>query len=258
MAVKVGLACGVCPRCNKKIRRKRPADLAVCDCWKYCPTDHGKGAYGTLMQQCLPDLGFFGNKNEAGIDYSLNPDMKYGCRFELKQNARIAKIKVFARYLISAVPAKAAIYDDNNEKPNVLKASSSEVTIDSLTFKWFEFPISVDLTPGFYWITVLCDTYPIYVRRVLTSTEQLAFNSNVYDGFSDPFGTPSFVTNKLSMYAEYRALPPVLDLTPSSYGPIEVVSGTAWGDLKSPMKILYVCPICNYHSAQKPVEVRLS
>jgi len=48
------------------------------------------------------------------------------------------------------------------------------------------------------------------------------------------------------------------DLTPNTYGPIEVVSGTAWGDLEHPLEIVRVCPICNYHSAQKPVEVKLS
>jgi len=48
------------------------------------------------------------------------------------------------------------------------------------------------------------------------------------------------------------------DLTPSTYGPIQVESGKAWGDLKKSMKILRRCPICDYHSAQLPVEVYLS
>jgi len=40
--VKVGYACGVCPKCGKKICRPRPADYAVCDCWTYCPLDGKK------------------------------------------------------------------------------------------------------------------------------------------------------------------------------------------------------------------------
>jgi len=48
------------------------------------------------------------------------------------------------------------------------------------------------------------------------------------------------------------------DKTPQTYGPIEVETGDAWGDLEHPINILYVCPVCNYHSAQKPVEVQLS
>jgi len=102
LAAKVGDACGVCSRCGKEICRLRPADLAVCDCWEYCPQDHGKGPYGTKMVPYTPDL------------------------------------------------------------------------------------------------------------------------------------------------------------TPNTYGPIEVVSGEAWGDLEHPMHILRKCPVCKYHSAQKPVEVQLS
>jgi len=99
--VKVGLECGTCPNCGKEICRPRPTDVAVCDCWEYCPQDHGKGPYATKM---------------------------------------------------------------------------------------------------------------------------------------DPY-TP--------------------DMTLQTYGPIET-AGDAWGDLEHPMDILYVCPECKYHSAQKPVEVQLS
>ena len=98
----VGYACGTCPRCGKEICRTRPADLAICDCWEYCPQDHGKGPYATKM-----------------VPYS--PDM-----------------------------------------------------------------------------------------------------------------------------------------TPNTYGPIKIESGEAWGDLAHPMDILRKCEVCEYHSAQKPVEVRLS
>jgi hypothetical protein len=45
----VGWACGVCPKCGKKIYRKRPADYAICDCWQYCPKGH-------KMEPYTPDL----------------------------------------------------------------------------------------------------------------------------------------------------------------------------------------------------------
>jgi hypothetical protein len=50
MPVKVGYACGACSRCGKKICRPRPADIAVCDCWEYCPLD------GKKMEPYAPDL----------------------------------------------------------------------------------------------------------------------------------------------------------------------------------------------------------
>jgi len=46
------------------------------------------------------------------------------------------------------------------------------------------------------------------------------------------------------------------DLSPQTYGPIKT-EGAPWGDLEHPMHILYVCPVCSYHSVQLPVEVKL-
>jgi len=46
----VGDACGKCSQCGKEICRPRPADLAVCDCWEYCPI------CGRLMESFTPDL----------------------------------------------------------------------------------------------------------------------------------------------------------------------------------------------------------
>jgi len=48
------------------------------------------------------------------------------------------------------------------------------------------------------------------------------------------------------------------DQTPSTYGPIDPGESDAWGDLDHPMNIRYVCLACSYHSAQLPVEVKLS
>jgi len=49
MVTKIGVACGTCPRCGKKLCRTRPADIAVCDCWEYCPQGH-------RMEPYTPDL----------------------------------------------------------------------------------------------------------------------------------------------------------------------------------------------------------
>ncbi len=37
LAAELGFAEGICSRCGKTLRRKRPADVGVCDCHKYCP-----------------------------------------------------------------------------------------------------------------------------------------------------------------------------------------------------------------------------
>jgi len=53
---KTGVAFGTCSRCGKTLTRERPVTHAVCDCYKYCPVDHGKGAYGSEMTPYTPDL----------------------------------------------------------------------------------------------------------------------------------------------------------------------------------------------------------
>jgi len=53
--MKVGYAEGICQRCGKTFMRPRPIDYAVCDCYKYCPNDHGKGSYATEMTPYTPD-----------------------------------------------------------------------------------------------------------------------------------------------------------------------------------------------------------
>jgi hypothetical protein len=46
---------GVCPRCGRTKKRQRPIDTATCDCYRYCPSDHGEGAYETLMETYTPE-----------------------------------------------------------------------------------------------------------------------------------------------------------------------------------------------------------
>lgn len=56
VAYQLDWAEGECPRCGQILRRKRPIDVGVCDCYRYCPVDHGKGKYGTLMTVYSPDM----------------------------------------------------------------------------------------------------------------------------------------------------------------------------------------------------------
>jgi hypothetical protein len=50
MVTQTGNACGTCSQCGKEICRPRPADIAVCDCWEYCPM------CGRKMDAFTPDL----------------------------------------------------------------------------------------------------------------------------------------------------------------------------------------------------------
>jgi len=59
---KVGYAEGKCPVCGKTLIRKRPADMAVCDCYLYCPL------CGKEMAPYTPDLTPTTYEPEKGLD----------------------------------------------------------------------------------------------------------------------------------------------------------------------------------------------
>jgi DNA-directed RNA polymerase subunit RPC12/RpoP len=50
MVAKIGFAEGKCGACGKTLRRHRPADVAVCDCYEHCPL------CGTKMTPYTPEL----------------------------------------------------------------------------------------------------------------------------------------------------------------------------------------------------------
>lgn len=66
MTTKIGYSQGTCPICGRLILRKRPADIAVCDCYKYCPLC--SPAYTVPMTPYTPDLTMTTYESEKGID----------------------------------------------------------------------------------------------------------------------------------------------------------------------------------------------
>lgn len=63
MVAKVGYVQGKCPVCGKLLIGKRPADLAVCDCYEYCPL------CGAKMAPFTPDLtsSIYGAEESCGL-----------------------------------------------------------------------------------------------------------------------------------------------------------------------------------------------
>jgi predicted amidophosphoribosyltransferase len=50
LVIQIGMAEGVCSNCGRTLSRRRPADMAVCDCYMFCPL------CGKEMQPYTPDL----------------------------------------------------------------------------------------------------------------------------------------------------------------------------------------------------------
>jgi len=66
MTTKVGYAEGTCPVCGRLLFRRRPADYAVCDCYRYCPLC--SPAYTVPMTAFTPDLTPSTYRNEKAHD----------------------------------------------------------------------------------------------------------------------------------------------------------------------------------------------
>ena len=62
VVAKIGFAEGTCPKCEKTLRRRRPADYAVCDCYQCCPH------CGAKMTLHTPDLSPVSYESEEGFD----------------------------------------------------------------------------------------------------------------------------------------------------------------------------------------------
>ena len=63
MVAKIGFAEGKCGVCGKTLRRRRPADYAVCECYMYCPL------CGEKMMSYTPDLSPITYNPEKGLNF---------------------------------------------------------------------------------------------------------------------------------------------------------------------------------------------
>jgi hypothetical protein len=61
VAAKIGFAEGTCSKCGRTLRRRRPADSAICDCYLYCPL------CGARMTPYTPDLTPASYESEKGL-----------------------------------------------------------------------------------------------------------------------------------------------------------------------------------------------
>jgi len=133
---------------------------------------------------------------------------KIACRFQAPRTESITKIKAYMR-LTTAGQVRAGIYSDSASTPASLLGSSGEVSVGT-SFSWVEFtfatPISV--TSGSYYWLALIFNQEMEIRADAGATGQTAWNSDTYaDGFSDPFGTPTYGAYKLSIFAYSTSLP---------------------------------------------------
>jgi len=280
MAVEVGYAEGTCSKCGKILRRRRPADYAVCDCYMYCPRCGNKmnpytheqfsgtfyvgGSYDDTHEQgdgiCRPTCGaveVWSNTNPSSENYNCG-----GFRFRevtIPYGAIILTAK-FSGYIYSDVldDMNARIYANNVDDAKDFQ-EIPQVISQTLRPRTFAYVPWVQNGLGVGWKEKT--SLESIIQEVINRDNWREGNAIVL-----LFIANTDVAKKASIYQwdygpEYAAKLeitwafPSPDLTPSTYGPIE--GETVTGDTEAPIKILYRCPKCGYYSARLPVEVEL-
>ena len=248
----VGLARGICGNCGREIARPRPADVAVCDCWEYCPTDHGKGPYGTPLEPYGDETRVIGNKQEVLNDFDKKGTVtKIAMQVSVSSPIQVYALGAYLQNTVHETLNRMAIYSDTNGAPDALIVQSEEIHVYKKGFYRFPLAAPMELAAGTYWIAIQSDNtwifnwvfYSSATGGVVVSDD----GTDVYaDGFSNPFGTTmNEDTCILCLYLEAKSHYH-LDLTPGSYEP---------GDLDVMMICYEHSP--PYKSKLKPVEVRL-
>jgi len=289
MVAKIGYAQGTCPKCGKTLRRRRPADYAVCDCYQYCPlcgkkmnpytheqfsgTFYVRGSYDDTHEQgdgiSRPTCGaveVWSNTNPNSENYNCG-----GFRFRevtIPHGAIILAAK-FTGYIYSDVldDVNAKIYandaddaKDFQEIPQVVSEALRPRT--SAYVSWVQDGLGVGWKEKAGLESIIQE---IVNRSGWQSGNAIALlfianmntvkKASIYQWDHGPEAVPPEPPGQYAAKLEVTYTLPSPDLTPSTYGPIE--SEEATGDTESPINVLYYCPDCEYHSSLRPVEVIL-
>lgn len=148
-------------------------------------------------------MATFGKTTEGpSLQYGWWPDAKYASRHILTEHAQVTGITAYINSDEGyPTPIKVGIYADVNGAPGALLVESQERIIEATG--WHEFAVSATLPPGYYWLSIL---FQLKLNLVYADAEtnQFAYGHDAYvDGFTDPFGPPSFMDVAMSIYATY-------------------------------------------------------
>jgi hypothetical protein len=146
----------------------------------------------------------FGYTSIGASDVSGPGNYKSACRYQLTESGSITKITLYSKSDSGTLNAKCGHYNDNSGAPNAKRGESSAVSVNT-TYAWRDFTYSspVAENAGYYWLAEIKDA-TIWVKYDSGPANQLAYNADTYsDGFSDPFGTPSYGPYMTSIYATY-------------------------------------------------------
>lgn len=100
----------------------------------------------------------FGNSDTTNEGYySQGANREHIWHFSLTETGNVSKVSFYTRTNSDTHYLKALIYSDNSGQPLTLLASSAGVAINT-TETWYDFPLSVTLSAGTYWLGVVADS----------------------------------------------------------------------------------------------------
>lgn len=157
-----------------------------------------------------PASGTFGLTSIGSNSDTMAPDRKRVTQATLPYNASVSKLTMYLAPTSTSGQQvmEGVLYADQGGSPGALLGVTTPFTFSSTNAAgWYDmqFPTPIALTPGTYWIGIISgNSTHVAGFRWNSASHSRAWNSNTYaSGPSDPFGTPTFDSEQMSIYASF-------------------------------------------------------
>jgi subtilisin family serine protease len=154
--------------------------------------------------------GTFGTTSVGGSSDPIASDRKRVNRYQLSTAASVSKLSIYLQPTGTSGTQvlKGILYADSGGNPGALLGVSNQLSFASTQQAgWYDlvFPSPISLAAGNYWIGLISGaTTHIAAFRYSSVSGSRAYNTNTYtSGPSNPFGTPTFDSELMSIYATY-------------------------------------------------------
>ena len=152
------------------------------------------------------DTSFFGVNTIGDHQWDYNGALLMGTPSSVGVTAYVSSVNAYLYSIGSSQLMKAAIYSDASGSPDVLLASSDNVTVGT-SASWVTFPLTYTAAPGTYWLCILTSgNSRWYVYNVATGL--ILDSAVVYPTFPTPENSGTVYPNQMSIYAVYSTVPP--------------------------------------------------
>lgn len=151
----------------------------------------------------------FGKTDVGGSTGGLGGDYKSAAKYNMPVSGNVSKITAYTHAVSGTTNIKGMIYSDNSGAPDALQSPVSGAVNVNTTPAWEEFSFSppIALSSGDWWLGQILDNDATGYFDA-GGTNQQAYNADTYsDNPADPFGSPTYADNAVSVYATYVTIP---------------------------------------------------